>query len=215
MKGLLFKTQYAMESQIMEFLGLLGKSMLSYREALDAYLKEDNSVFETKVRSLVQTEKNMDNLRVDVVSTMYDRSLIPDSREDILELLELLDKIPGAADDGIEMIKLQQPNIPQMLHADLLNFVKHIQVEIESIAIATTLLFKDLYAVRKMTDDVIEAEAEADKLEFALLRKVFQADLPLAHKLQLKAIIGNLANIADLGEEVAQTIFIFATKRVL
>jgi uncharacterized protein Yka (UPF0111/DUF47 family) len=62
-------------------------------------------------------------------------------------------------------------------------------------------------------EEVSRQESEVDKVEYKLLREVFENEkFDLARQYQLKGILKQLGAVTNLAEDVADTVLILATK---
>ncbi|MGK5091761.1 DUF47 family protein [Deltaproteobacteria bacterium TL4] len=211
--GFLFKVQEEMEGQMAHYFDSIGDIVQKYRMAVGLYFNNDPEGFEKIAYEIIALKKRMAKVREKLILTMYEKSLVPDSREDITQLLGVLDEIPKRVVKQINVILREAIVFPQEIHGEMRNLFKQLQIEIETVMAACHAFFKDLNSVQALSNDVMNQEAAADVLEFEALKKVFSMDLDLGHKLHLKAFIRRIALLADMGEEAAQYLLIFATKR--
>jgi predicted phosphate transport protein (TIGR00153 family) len=86
--------------QFDDFLDKVSEAGLLFKTGVDAYLSDNMESFEKKIEDIVEIEHGGDALRRDLEETLYVQTLIPESRGDVLELLEnmdgLLDRFKGA-----------------------------------------------------------------------------------------------------------------------
>ena len=111
-KFALFSRTRALEAEIEEFLQKLSESALTYRTAISAYLRDGATVeFENMVRQLDDFESRDDALRRSIEAQLYQQTLIPESRGDVLGLLETLDQVHGLMEGAIScpLPKVCQP----------------------------------------------------------------------------------------------------------
>jgi len=88
---ILFGKTKLLESQVDQFLDLITKGTLCMREAIRSYLSSDDEDFQSRLKMVGDYERRADELRRSTESMLYTYSLIPESRADVLELLENLD----------------------------------------------------------------------------------------------------------------------------
>ncbi|HQI49962.1 MAG TPA: DUF47 family protein, partial [bacterium] len=91
--ALLFKKSKQIEVQIDEFLDLVIKGGLIFKQAVRYYLQGRLEEFENHLKELNDTEEKGDDLRREIESKLYLRTLIPESRGDVLGLMESSDKV--------------------------------------------------------------------------------------------------------------------------
>ena len=95
----LFKKERQLESLIYNYLKNLGMVQNYFVKAMNIYLKEGISEdFHFLIEQAHKVESRADDLRDETNELMYSRALIPESREDIMALLEKVDEISDQAD---------------------------------------------------------------------------------------------------------------------
>ncbi len=186
------------------------------REALASYLDQDRQPFADLLEEINALENRLDGIRRDIEMEIYGRRLLPDTRDDVLDLLENIDKIPDCVQSVTRNLKLQNAEIPSLLKGDLRQLSDHI-VEAIQILIKTTYAFLNKPAeVRALVSQLSRVEHEADLVEQRVIALVFDApDRELAHKMQLQGLIERVGSICDLAEDVGDRLMIASLKRVL
>jgi predicted phosphate transport protein (TIGR00153 family) len=144
---------------------------------------------------------------------MYGKALIPESRGDIMGLLEAIDSIPRLFQDVLYTIQTQRLEIPDFLVPDIKEFVK---ISLES----CDLLVRQVFALFKKTDDIrtllttIDAkESHCDHIERRIITKVFDSDLDPFQKLQIKELVSLIEDISDHADQVSKRVNIINLKR--
>ncbi len=98
--GSILKRKIGIEKQVDDFLDQVSESGLLFKSGVEAYLKGNLDSFEKKMESIAETEHKGDALRRSLEEQLYIKTLIPESRGDVLSLLEnmdsLLDRFKGA-----------------------------------------------------------------------------------------------------------------------
>ena len=93
--GLMRRTR-ALEGEIDQFHDLLSQSALIFKSAIYTYLEEGcSSDFEEKLHQVNKFESMCDALRRTIETQLYTQTLIPESRGDVLGLIENLDHVLG------------------------------------------------------------------------------------------------------------------------
>jgi len=186
------------------------------REALISYLDQDKQSFADLLEAINALESRLDGIRRDIEVEIYGRRLLPDTRDDVLGLLEGIDKIPNRIQSVTRNLQLQNVDIPSLLKGDLRQLSDQI-VEAIQILIKISYAFISRPAeVRDLASQLSRLEHEADLVEERALALVFDApDLELAHKLQLQGLIDRVGSICDLAEDVGDRLMVASLKRVL
>ena len=90
-----FKKQLQIESLIYDYLDNLKMTEQHFSEALNICLKNGVcSDFDFLTEQTHKFESKADDIREEIKALMYGKALIPESRGDIMGLLESIDKIP-------------------------------------------------------------------------------------------------------------------------
>jgi uncharacterized protein Yka (UPF0111/DUF47 family) len=89
-----FRRAKALETEIDAFLDKLSESGLLFKRAVQIYLNEGASAdFDEKLQAVNRLESEADKLRRSIETQLYAQTLIPESRGDVLGLLENLDSV--------------------------------------------------------------------------------------------------------------------------
>ena len=114
MLNFLFKKEQVVESLIYEYLDTLSLSQKNFIDALESCL-QNGYLCETFDFLIIQTHKyksKADDIREEIKTMMYGKALIPESRGDIMGLLEQTDFIPRIYERILYMIQTQRLEIP-------------------------------------------------------------------------------------------------------
>ncbi len=183
-------------------------------KAIRLYLTDGRTIqFESLVDECHRTESTADDLRREIEMTLYGKALLPESRGDILGLLETFDRVPNAAETVLFMISCQRIDIPAEFAADTLRLV---ETNIETYSLVRkafdalmTNPKQTLYVVKEVED----SESRSDRQERNLVGRIFDSEYSYGRKMMLKELIFRIGNIADRSENMADRIGIVAIKR--
>ena len=212
----LFRRTKALEAQIDEFLDKLSQSAIVFRRAVEIYLAEGvTAEFDEKLSQANELESRADRLRRSVETQLYAETLIPDSRGDVLGLIENLDSIINLCEGGLWAFSIETPDIPEDFHSDYRSLTEQVVNTIESLVLASRAFFRNIEAVPDHMHKVMFYEKEADKISTKLKKAVFATDLPLSHKAHLRNFVEHIDNLADRSEDVADRLAIYTIKRTV
>ena len=158
-------------------------------------------------------ESRADDLVREIEKMLYSRSLLPESRGDLLGLLESFDKMPNLAETITFMVDTQQITLPEQYREQ---FVKLLDVNVESYRLVRQTvdkLFTDPDSVGEAVGPVDAKESESDRLEGELIRAVYSSDLDKADMIQLRELVQRIGDISDRAENVAGRLEIISLKR--
>ncbi len=210
----LFAHTKELEGKIDELHDKIIEISMVFKKAVDLFLKEKRSTNYRKLSKEIKIiEHDADVLRRDIENRLYSQNLIPDFRGDVLELVENLDKVINEFDEVAHEFYLEQPIVPEIYHDQLKELVDQVCSCAENLAFASRAFFRDFTAVRNYSQKVYFLEHETDKTTAKLIDEIFSSELQLAHKLQLKTFLSQVADIADLAENCVDQLLIYVIKR--
>lgn len=205
-----------LEQQIDNFLKNISESAMLFRMAVKEYLKhghtEDYRTMLDKVNSM---ETDADNLRRDIERELYLHTLIPESRGDVLGLIENLDQLLGLFQGALWRLENERPQIPSKYRNDMKRLSSHAVKSVEAVILSARAFFYSPHSVSEHNHAVMFYEKEADKVGSNLKSELFASDLDLSQKLQLRDVAESIDNIADWAEDVADRLAIYAIKRTV
>ncbi|MGC9053234.1 MAG: DUF47 family protein, partial [Candidatus Hydrogenedens sp.] len=94
-----------------------------------------------------RAESKADDLRREIEYFIFERSLFPESRGDILALLEILDRIPNQVQQTVKMIVEQQIHIPKMIKNEVISISTITQKCVKITVQGVEMLFSDFREV--------------------------------------------------------------------
>jgi hypothetical protein len=216
MKSSPFVRTKAIENQINEFLDKISEAGLVFEMGLTAYMHcgmgED---CEMKLEQVSELERRGDELRRDIETALYTELLIPDSRGDVLSLLEDLDYLLDVMKSTLLNISIERPDIPDDGEPDLKELVAMAVKAVESTVQASRAFFADISGVRDHIHKIGFFEREADKIALRLKKRIFDSDLPLERKLHLRDLVDTVEKLPDEAENVGDKLSIYTIKRSL
>lgn len=216
LRGLFGAPQRQVQIELDEYLEKLRVIAIDMREALRAYLNQDRAAFLRLFGRINELENRLDTLRRDIEEQIYGQRLLPDTRDDILALLETLDKIPNRMQSTTREITLQKMHIPEHLHPSLTELAdRGVQIVEVLIRVIHAFLHRP-HDVRQAVRELSRHEHEGDAIEQDVLKLIFDdASLGLAEKMQLYRLVERVGSICDMAEDLGDHIMISAIKRLL
>ena len=211
-----FRRTKALENEIDAFLDKLSETAILFRRGVEIYLADGASAaFEEKLAQVNLLESEADGLRRSIETQLYAQTLIPESRGDVLGLLENLDSVLNLCEGALWGFSIETPEIPPQFNDDFRVLTEQVVLTVESIVLASRAFFRNIEAVNDHMHKVMFYEKEADRVSTKLKRAIFQTGLPLANKAHLRNFAEHLDNIADRAEDVADRLAIYTIKRTV
>ncbi|PUU88503.1 MAG: hypothetical protein CI948_2284, partial [Halanaerobium sp.] len=159
---------------------------------------------------------NADEHQKDIKYKLYKYMLIPESRADVLGIIEEIDTITDLAKEVIYEISIEKPFIPEELENEFLELVENSTEAVDMLVKAVRAFFEEISQVNDYVNKVHFFEHQADKNEERLKRKIFSEQfekIDIAHKLQLRYFIEEIAALSDQAESVSEDVSVAAIKR--
>ncbi len=213
--ALLLKTTRFVESQIDTFLDIVSDSATTFQLAMDDFLQGRLEEFEERLSQIRGFEHRADDLRVSIERFLYERTLIPENRGDVLAILENTDEVIDNIKDSLVQFSIEMPDIPEELDELWMQTTRASVAAVEQLVFAVRSFFRDLAAVNNYIHKVYFFEREADQIGERLRRKIFAMDIELSRKSQLRFFAIHIEKISDAAQDVCDRLSIYAIKRQL
>ncbi len=212
----ILKKEMDIGKQIHELTDQISEAGMFCKSGVDAYLKGNLDSFTASLTCIRDTEKRGDMLRRSIQETLYRKTLIPESRTDVLELLENMDLLLNQFKDLISQLEIEHPVIEEEFHHDFRELLEYSVEAVEAEVRSCRAFFDDICSVADHIHKVSFWEKETDKISTRLQRAIFsREDLNLSHKMQLRFFVKQIDKIADDAEDIADRLNIYVSKRML
>jgi len=209
-----WKTERQVQQRIEEYLRGIERCLDAFDQAFNVYFAEGlNDALERLVDETHHLEQAADSSRREIEAMMYNKALIPESRGDVLGMLEALDLIPNKCESVLYQIWMQNMTVPEEF-ADKLRAL--VATNVESCRVlcqAMRDLFSNVRHITEAATGVAEKEGQSDVIERQLIKAVFDSDLDKADKILLKELVLEIGAISDRAENAADRLRNIAIKR--
>jgi len=211
----LFSKTKELEAQTDEFCDKVAEGVLAFKLGASRYFDGDFSAFDEKKQQVSALESRGDDLRREIQRRLYLETLIPESRADVLELLENTDHILNACESAMWQFAIEKPVIANEFVSDFNGLIEAVAESVDALAMALRAFFRGSEGASDHMHKVIFYETEADTVSHRLMTAIFATDMELGHKNQLRHFVLHIDHIADVAEDVADQLGIFALKRAI
>jgi predicted phosphate transport protein (TIGR00153 family) len=214
MFSFLFKKENQLDTLILQYLENLTRTQEHFVKAMETCLDEGVcGQFSFLIDQTHKFESKADEIREEVNLLMYSRALIPESREDIMNLLEHMDVIPRIFELILHLIRTQKLKIPPFIEAETKDLIRISVESCELMIKQVELMLKNKEGIRVLLATIDHNESHCDHIERSLMIKVFDSDLETCAKLQLKELIIAMGEISDQADRVSKRVNIMTLKR--
>jgi len=209
-----FKKERQLESLIDLYLENLTRTQEHFVKAMETCLDEGLcEEFGFLIDQTHKFESKADEIRDEINLLMYSRALIPESREDIMNLIEQVEIIPRIFELVLHLIRAQKIKLPAFIKLDVKDLIRISVESCELMIKQIDLMMKNRQGIRALMATIDRNESHCDHIERSLMIKVFDSDLDKVDQLQLKELIIALGEISDQADRVSKRVNIITLKR--
>jgi len=201
--------------KIDSYIDLVGESVLHFEEGVKLYLSGKDDEFNERLNIIKMLEVRADGLRQDIESQLYVQTLIPESRGDVLEILEAMDAIVDFSKLIMFDFFIEKPDIPDILHDRIKKLTETAVNATQALVQSTRSYFYDVNSVKDHLHKVSFFENESDNIAEKAKREIFDLDIKLSRKLHIKNFIVLIDTISDTAEDISNRVSIAAMKRIV
>ena len=182
---------------------------LVFQQAMECYVSEECETFEDFRKNIHRIEEEADAVKRRIRGHLPKGTLLQYDKFELFRYLGEQDKVLDAMQDSLDWISIRRElGIPQSLAADIKVFVDAVTNAVEELskmAAEAREYFKNYSndqrtVVKNMIHSLRRKEHQADKLEDAIKKKVFDSiedPVTVFHLVRMAEIIGAIADHAE------------------
>lgn len=215
MLSFIFKKERQLELLVYQYLDTFKLSQESFSMAMNSCFLNDPECenFDFYIKQTHKYENKTSDISDEINNIMYGKTLIPDSRGDIMRLLNKIDTIPRLFKDILYMVQAERLTIPGFIVDEIRELIR-ISIECCELLIRQSVaLFKNSGGIRTLLGNIETNESHCDNIERRIVAMIFGSEIDPFSKLQLKDLIEKIGNISDAAEEVSKFVNIISLKR--
>lgn len=211
----LFQRTKELNAKITEFLNNISESALLFEQAVGCYIvNEDSDEFEILLHKVGSLEARNDQLRRAIEAKLYEHTLIPESRADVLELLEGMDKIVNKFEAQLYQFSIERIVINEDVKPLYQELTESTVRSVEALVRSVRAFFVNINEINDHLHKVMFFEKQSDMIGTKLKRKLFgNKNDELSHQIQQRMLCDDIDSIADLAEDIADELSIYTIKR--
>lgn len=168
---------------------------------------------ETYASKTHTAESEADAIRHQISELLHRGAFLPLFREDMMQLVGMVDKIAGCARACCKFIITQHPDVPSELKEDFLKISRDSAAILPPLQEGVNKLSEDFYITRDMIAEVNRIEHAMDEVEWKLDSRIFSTSLPLAHKMHLKQLVDVIIAITDIAQDASEILETMIVKK--
>lgn len=200
---------------IESFWDAIGKAALVFRAGAHDYFENRQERLKVRLEEIDTLENEADLLRRNIKHQLYSQMLIPESRGDVLGLLETSDNAIDRTKKILNALDIEKPEIPEFLKDDFIELAEISANAMDEMVKAARAFFIDIKIINDFINKVYFYEHEADKLEEHIKRKAFESNeiKGLSRRLHLRYFAEKISTLSDDAEAVCERLSIYSIKR--
>lgn len=215
---LFMRRQLAIQESIGQYMDTWIECIRAFSNAWHIYFQEGlGEEFFYRVDATHKEESRADDMRRRIEHQLYSKALLPESRGDILGVLETVDEILTQAEWTLYELRLQEVNLPDEIKASMVKVVDLSNSCCEVVNRAVRRLFvnqKDTsISIETLVREIDNLESEIDHLERSMIRTIFKMDISTGEKLMYKGLLRKLTKVSDEAERVGDRMILVSVKR--
>lgn len=210
----LFRKQRQVQILIERYLNYLRNVQQTFSQAingcLDGNARDDFKILADETHRF---ESKADDIREEIKTLMYSKVLLPESRGDIMGLLESIDHIPRFFEVILNIIRTQRLAIPDLIVSDVRELVSVSMESCDLMVRQVEDLFQRGHRISELLNVIDKKESQCDVIERRIIITLFDSDIDPFLKIQLKELVLFLGEISDQADRVSKRINIISLKR--
>ncbi len=210
----LWRKRENVEAMLDTYFELCDQCFASFENSMAAYHAGGvDEAFAAAVAETHRIESEADDMRRNIELTLYGKALLPESRGDLLGLIESFDGLPNIAETVGFVLLHQRTVVPDNLQEAFVSLVATNVRAYHAARRAVEALMSNPKVTLHSTKEVDMIESESDRIERCLVRDIFSMEISDGTKMLLKEVVLLVGEISDRAEKVADRIGIIAIKR--
>ena len=133
---MIFKKTKSLESKMDAFLDKISEAGIVYRRGIKNYMKNATEDFDRHLEQVTVLEHEADELRKNIETRLYTQTLVPESRGDILALMETSDDVIGRAKDTLVELSIEKPEVPDEFKSGFIELARSTSRALEEMVLA-------------------------------------------------------------------------------
>lgn len=214
--SLFFNQTSQIEGDIESLLDNISNSIMIFSQAIKNYLNDETDIFLKRMKEVKKLESAVDELRRQIRYKLYTKMLIPESRGDMLSLLETIDNVIDTTEEVLVQFEIQNPRFPKVLNKDVMELVEASCKAADFTVLAARSYIKNSDMINDYINKTYFYEHEADRVENRIKRLLFSSDdivSDLAEKMHISKFVELISKLADDGQDVCERLSVATIKR--
>ncbi|MBF0104288.1 MAG: DUF47 family protein [Deltaproteobacteria bacterium] len=211
------KKKNDIQTQVNEYLELAQKCIEKCVDSFETFYINNGSgenFFRECLKPVHKFESQCDDKRMYIEYIMYEKSLLSESRGDILTILEVTDRLPNKAEMVIREIYKSDLTLPDEFKERFHElFLVNIKAAFAAVWVVKAY-FESPKSVVAIHEKIDKLESQSDVMQMHLERAITISQIPDLQKIFLKKFINMIGMLSDVSENISERIKILSVKTV-
>ena len=209
-----FRKNKVIKTKIESFLQITNETIDLYGEGMLHYLEQGiDDHYNTLMKRTHGSESKADDLRREIEWELLGKSLLPESREDIINVIDTMDKIPNRCEKILKRIYTHNIVLPEEFRPKVKELVELGIGCCRPLKEAVMDVLGPCKKIKDISRNIDTDESAADGIETELFYSIFHGDYDPFEKMLYRDAIRWIAGLPDLAEVVTDQLTIIAIKR--
>jgi predicted phosphate transport protein (TIGR00153 family) len=188
-----------------------------YCDFISRFIENDcNGIDDCEGKAIDILESEADDKRHEIIKSLLKGAMLPESRREILKLIEQIDEIPNDEEEISRQIINQKIKFPEEIKENILGINEKTTAQFKLLCKLVDSLFtgqKDKGLDFEEINRIEKMETEIDVLENETIKTIYNMNIELAEKNQLDNIVSKIADVSDIIEDISDMIEIILVMR--
>jgi hypothetical protein len=178
----------------------------SSRSVIEYANKGESEIVNDLARRTHEAESRADKYRRDIIDRLIKGAFLPETRRDLMNLVENIDNVADEAEEVLDNLLFVGADISMLDKEGIRSMFDLLEKQFAVLKESVQFLFKDIFQAAGKTITLQRIEAEIDKKEEAIMRKVKAEEQDLATKMFCQKTVKAIADIGDVIENAGDDI---------
>lgn len=203
--------------ELEHYLGKCAETLEKFQGAILYSIKNGvDERYQVLANEISELEQDCDEIRRSIEETLFSESLLPETREDIFEIIERMDHIPNHCESVCYMILDQNSSISAAIHEDLTELLGICVTIFDQVREATMDCLGKMTKIRDLMLAIDNNKNLSYELKRKMIRAIFAEKDLLTHpggQLAQKEIVVKIEEICSRCKHLSEKINLTAIKR--
>jgi len=211
--GFFFRSEERIRNLIAQYLDTVDACLKAFHASIEPCIQPGIIDKWPDPKPTHKLESKADDLRRAIAMDLFGKSLLPESRGDIMSILEGIDKIPNAAETVLAAMHTEKTVVPERFKEQFKELMDSTLEAVDLLLQTADAVFNNPAQTLYLAKEVDIRESAVDRIERKLLEDLFASDIEKVDKILLRSIIFHIGAISDRAEDASDRCGLTAIKR--